>query len=225
MKISAVIIARKGSRRLPNKLYRKFHGVSLIEHKIKQLCKTNVDEIIVGSDDEKISNICKKYKKKKIFFFKREKKFCDETSTTPNQMISNMLGFFKTDIVVWAHITNPLTNNEHYNQAIETFLKNKKKGFDSLHSVSIMKRFFWANNGKAMNHNPLEKSHTLLSSKKIKPYYVANGAIFIRYHKEMIKDGRFWGKRRLMYKMNFVDGWDIDTEWQLDACQLKSFKT
>ena len=33
MKISAVIIARKGSKRLPNKLYRKFHGVSLIEHK------------------------------------------------------------------------------------------------------------------------------------------------------------------------------------------------
>ena len=46
MKISAVIIARKGSKRLPNKLYRKFHGVSLIEHKIKQLCKTKVDEII-----------------------------------------------------------------------------------------------------------------------------------------------------------------------------------
>ena len=74
-----------------------------------------------------------------------------------------------------------------------------------------MKRFFWNNSGKAMNHNPLEKSHTLLSS-KIKPYFVANGAIFIRSQKDMIKDGRFWGKRRIMYKMNFVDGWDIDTE-------------
>ena len=87
-----------------------------------------------------------------------------------------------------------------------------------------MKRFFWNEKGEAMNHNPLEKSHTLLSNNKIRPYYVANGAIFIRHQKDMIKDGKFWGKKRLMFKMNFVDGWDIDTEWQLDACQLKSFK-
>ena len=40
----------------------------------------------------------------------------------------------------------------------------------------------------------------------------------------MIKDGRFWGKKRYMLKMNFVEGWDINTEWELDACQLKSFK-
>ena len=37
MKISAVIIARKGSKRLKNKLYRKFKGKTLIEHKISQL--------------------------------------------------------------------------------------------------------------------------------------------------------------------------------------------
>lgn len=224
MKISAVIIARKGSKRLPNKLYRKFHGVSLIENKIRQLCKTKVDEIIVGSDDKNVSKICKKFSSKKITFFKREKKYCDELSTTPNQMISNMLGFFKTDLVVWAHITNPLTDYKHYNKAIDMFNKNKNKGFDSLHSVSTMKRFFWNEKGEAMNHNPLEKSHTLLSNNKIRPYYVANGAIFIRHQKDMIKDGKFWGKKRLMFKMNFVDGWDIDTEWQLDACQLKSFK-
>ena len=42
-------------------------------------------------------------------------------------MIKNMLGFFKTDIVLWAHITNPLTDYKHYNKAINIFLKIKKK--------------------------------------------------------------------------------------------------
>ena len=60
-KITGVIIARKGSRRLPNKMYRKFKGISLIELKIKQLLKTNIDEIAVGSDDEKLEKICKKF--------------------------------------------------------------------------------------------------------------------------------------------------------------------
>lgn len=224
MKTTAVIIARSGSKRIPNKLYKKFKGKSLIEHKIIQLCKTNVDEIIVGSDDEKLKKICQKYKKKKVIFFKREKKFCDEVSTSPNQMITNMLGFFKTDIVLWAHITNPLTNHTHYNECLNIFKKYKKKGYDSLHSVTETKNFFWDIKGNPINHNPLEKTHTLVSSKNIKPYFSANGAIFIRLHKDMIKDGRFWGGKRYMYKMNFVDGWDINTQWELDSCQLRSFK-
>ena len=39
----------------------------------------------------------------------------------------------------------------------------------------------------------------------------------------MIKDGRFWGKKGEMYIMNNQDGWDINTPWDLEACQLKSF--
>ena len=53
-KITAVIIARKNSKRLPNKMYRKINGKSLIEIKINHLLKTKVDEIAVGSDDLKL---------------------------------------------------------------------------------------------------------------------------------------------------------------------------
>ena len=63
MKISAVIFARKGSKRVKNKMYRKFLGKSLIEIKIEQLLKTKVNEIIVGSDDLKIEKIVNKFKK------------------------------------------------------------------------------------------------------------------------------------------------------------------
>ena len=77
-KITAVVIARKGSRRLPLKMYKKFKGKSLIELKIKQLLKTNVHEIAVGSDDKKLENICKKFNSSKIKFYLREKKYCDE---------------------------------------------------------------------------------------------------------------------------------------------------
>ena len=60
-KITAVIIARKNSKRLPNKMYQKINGKSLIETKISHLLKTNVDEIAVGSDDLKLKKICQKF--------------------------------------------------------------------------------------------------------------------------------------------------------------------
>ena len=59
VKVAAVVIARKGSKRLPGKMYRKFNGVPLIKLKINQLLKTNVDEIAVGSDDLKLKKFAK----------------------------------------------------------------------------------------------------------------------------------------------------------------------
>ncbi len=222
-KISAVIIARKGSRRLPLKMYRKFKGKSLIELKINQLLKTKVDEIVVGSDDEKLKNLCKKFNSKKIKFYLREKKYCDEISTTPNQMIKNMLSFFKSDIVLWAHPTNPFTDHKFYNDAIKKFLKEEKKGKDSLFSVTKLNDYFWDHKKKPINHNPQEKTHTLLGAHKIKYIYVDNNAIYIRKYKDMIKDGRFWGAKGYMYIMDEISGWDINTKWDLEASQLTSF--
>ena len=224
MKISAVIIARKGSKRLKNKMYQKFFGSSLIENKIKQLIKSNVDEIIVGSNDIKLKTICEKYKEKNVFFVKRQEKYCDEKSTTPNEMIKNMLSLFDTDLVLWAHLTNPFTNEKHYNEALKIYNKLNKKKYDSLFSATMVADYFWDQNKKPLNHNPLEKSHTLLSTGKIKPLYTDNGAVFIRRHKDMIKDGRFWGKKGFMYIMNYLNGWDINTKWDLESSQLKSFK-
>lgn len=221
MKISAVIIARKNSTRIKKKLYQKIYGKTLIENKITQLLKANVNEVIVGSDDEKLFEVCKKYGKK-VIFFKRENRFCDEKSTTVNEMVSNMLGFFKTDFVLWAHPTNPFINKNHYNEALRIFQKKYPK-IDSLFSVTEINDYFWGSDKKPLNHNPQEKTHTLLSTKKIKPIFVDNGGIFIREHKKMIKDGRFWGKKGEMFVMNSRDGWDINTQWDLEACQLKSF--
>ena len=70
-KVTAVIIARKNSTRIPGKMYKKLNGKSLIELKISHLLKTKVDEIAVGSDDEKLEKLCNKLNSKKIKFYKR----------------------------------------------------------------------------------------------------------------------------------------------------------
>tara|TARA_B110000211_G_C13983835_1_gene510729 strand:- start:285 stop:980 length:696 start_codon:yes stop_codon:yes gene_type:complete len=223
-KVTAVVIARKGSKRLPGKMYKNFEGKSLIALKISQLLKSKVDEIAVGSDDERLEKICKKFKSNKVKFYLREEKYCDEISTTPNDMIKNMLSFFESDTILWAHPTNPTTNHKDYNKSLSEYFQNLKKGKDSLYAVSKLNDYFWDHNKRPINHDPLEKTHTLLKQHKIKYIYVDNGAIYIRKHKDMIRDGRFWGPKGFMYVMNDTDGWDINTKWDLDACKLKSFK-
>ena len=70
--------------------------------------------------------------KNRVKFIKREEKYCNEKSKTPNDMVRNMLGFVEEEIILWAHITNPFINEENYSEALKIFLSSKKK--DSLYS-------------------------------------------------------------------------------------------
>ena len=220
MKIVAVIVGRKGSKRIPGKMWQKINGSSLIERKICQLKKTNVDEIFVGSDDLRAKTLCKKYK---VNFILRDKKFCDEKSSTPNDMIKNMLSYISADHILWAHPTNPLIDKKIYNKAINFYKKNLKKNNKiSLFSATKIQDHFWKNPFTPLNHNPNEKVHTV--GKYLKPVFRQNGGIFIRNFTDMKKDGKFIGKKPLMFEMKETEGWDINYKWELQICNLLSKK-
>jgi CMP-N-acetylneuraminic acid synthetase len=220
MKIAAIIVSRKGSKRILQKSKKKLQNKNLVERKIIQLKKVKfLDEIYLGTNDLTFKKISKKYQ---INFIKREEKFCDEKKTTANQMIKNMLSYVDADVILWAHVTNPFIDTRMYDDAIRVFKKNIKK-FDSLFSSTVLKNHFWNQNKKPLNHNPFAKKHIV--AKKLKPIFSQNGGIFIRFKKDMIKDGRFIGKKPIMYTMNEIQGLDLDYPWQLDLARtLVKFK-
>lgn len=215
MKIAAVIVSRKDSKRILFKSRKKINKVSIIERKISQLKKTKlVDEIYLGTNDLSLRKLAKKYQ---IKFVKREEKYCDETKTNANQMVKNMLNFVNADIILWAHPTNPFIDQSIYLKAIQKF-KNSIKKFDSLFSVTIIKNHFWDHNRNPINHDPFGKKHVVAN--KLKPLFSQNGGIFIRFKKDMIKDGRFVGKKSQMFALNELQGWDLDHPWQLDTARM-----
>ncbi|MEK9183607.1 MAG: acylneuraminate cytidylyltransferase family protein, partial [Patescibacteria group bacterium] len=58
----AIISARAGSKRLPNKNIRNFLGKPLIAYAIKQALSCNfIDRVIVNTDSPKIAEIALKY--------------------------------------------------------------------------------------------------------------------------------------------------------------------
>jgi N-acylneuraminate cytidylyltransferase len=79
----AIIPARSGSKRIPNKNTKDFLGKPIISYPIDIALKSNIfDEVMVSTDCEKIAEISKKFGAKVPFL--RSKKNSDDFSTTVN---------------------------------------------------------------------------------------------------------------------------------------------
>ena len=219
-KIVAIIPARSGSRRIANKNIRKFANTTLIENKIKQLQDCDdIDCIVVATNDLHIKEICKDYE---VLLMHREERFCDEKSTTANQMIADIASRIDTsfDIIVWAHCTNPFINSNIYNQSIDYFLSSEPH-YDSLVSVTPIQNHFWHRTKSGcvpLNYNPNSLSHPLASD--LEPMYYQNGGIFIQRRKDMVSNSYFFGRNPVLFELDEYVSTDINNP--LDMAIAKS---
>ena len=210
-KVIALIPAKKKSNRIPNKNLKKFNGKSLIEHKILQLKKSKViDEIVIGTNSDKIINIAKK---NKVNFFIRDENFCNtldkKDKFTANDMIHNLSSSIEDNvIIIWIHCTNPLIDHKIYDDALTLFKKKLRQGYDSIASVDLIKQHIFNKKFKAINYNPYEKRHKLAD--EIDHYYGLNGAFFIQLSEKMKKNRYFFGDKPYLYPTPTIYSVDIN---------------
>lgn len=220
--VSGVIVARGGSVRIPKKSMLKLGEETLIARKIRQLQETNrVDRVIFGSDDWKMLEHANKCGAE---VFERPKYFCDEKRASANDMIGNMLTLFKTDIVVWAHCTNPFISSQTYDLAIQSFLEAYQEGRnDSLLSVVELREHLWCKSVvggggilqskesvSPLNYNPFASRH--IPASKLEPYYMQDGGIFIQPYQQMLQNSYFFGKNPLLFVVPEEEFLDINTQ-------------
>lgn len=209
-KTVAIIPARAGSRRIPNKNTRVFGNTTLIENKIKQLQKCQrIDSVLVATNDARTKEICEDYD---VILMDREERFCDEKSTTPNQMIGDIVSRVDSsfDVVVWAHCTNPLIDSDIYDQSIGHFLCSEPH-YDSLVSVTPVKNHFWHRTKTGcipLNYNPNSPSHPLAAD--LDPIYYQNGGIFIQRRKDMVLNSYFFGSNPVLFELDEYVSTDIN---------------
>ncbi len=202
--VTAIIVARKGSVRIPSKSMLKLCGQTLIERKIKQLknCK-NIDRVVFGSDSEEMLEIAKKAGAETV---KRPEYYCDEKLASANEMIKNMMDLIKTDVVVWAHCTNPFISSTTYDYAVQTYFDNLEN-YDSLLSVVELKEHLWKD-GKPFNYNPYAKRH--IPAKELPPMYMQDGGIFIQSYENMKNNTYFFGEKPYLYNISKDEFLDIN---------------
>lgn len=122
----AIIPARGGSKRIPKKNIKFFHGLPLIAYSIKVAIDSELfDRVIVSTDDEEIADISKKYGAEVPFL--RPKQLSDDFTITKD-VIDHALEYLnnqgeKYDYVCTIYATAPLLKEEYLKEGYEQ-LKN-----------------------------------------------------------------------------------------------------
>lgn len=224
-KIISLIPAKKNSRELKNKNFKKLNDLTLFEIAIKSSLNSKfIKQTFISSDSSKILKLSKKYNIKTINRLKNLSTF--ETSAEElifDFIIKNYNDYFdEKTILVYLQPTSPFRNHHHIDSAIKSFLKNK---FSMLISVKENKNFY--------------KSF-FVSKKKIKPYFgskhvtrnrqnlekifTPNGAIYIFYIQDFLKKKKFDFNNTGYYLMNSTDSIDIDSSEDYNLAKLLSKK-
>lgn len=215
--VTAIIVARGGSQRVINKAMQELGGVTLLARKIAQLEASKlIDRVVVGTDSDEIANEALKSNAEVV---RRPDYYCDESVASANEMIGNMMELISTDIVVWAHCTNPFISSSTYDKAIDQFLILDSKGeYDSLLSVIEIKEHLWSPEKKVLNYNPYLERHTL--AKDLPSYYMQDGGIFIQNYKDMKVNSYFFGKQPYLFLVNKDEACDINTYDDLEYARF-----
>tara|TARA_A100001035_G_scaffold272359_1_gene261591 strand:- start:241 stop:957 length:717 start_codon:yes stop_codon:yes gene_type:complete len=227
MEILGLIPARGGSKGIKNKNIQIINGKPLIAYTIEQALKSNINRVIVASDDENIIKIAKKYGAECPFI--RPKKISGSNSHA---------------FEIYKYTINWLKKNENYVPDILCVMLcttpfRKVSSINSSLKKLRTKKYDWVFSINEMEHHPyramvkkkkLIKSFFNIPNKKIwlnrqelPEIYRFNGGIFATFienilkHKEYNIDNIKFKKTRVGYEiMTKKEALDIDDPIDLE---------
>ena len=207
--ITAFIPARGGSKGIPEKNIKEFAGKPLVVHSIEYALNcSQIDEVVVSTDDDKIAKIARKTGAKIV---KRPPELSTDSATTESA-IHHFVNKFnkKPDILVLLQPTNPFRPKGSLDNALTHFTNN---GFDSLLSIVPTHRFFW----RIKDDQTTFAEYDYLNRPRRQDMklddirYVENGSLYIFTRKHFDKTGN-----RLGGKIGYVE-WPEEYSMEIDT--------
>ena len=164
-----------------------------------------VDEIVVATDCDEIENVVNGFNLPKVKVYRRATTNAQDDSSTESVMLEYLeqSGLSDHTVFVLSQCTSPLTEAEHYAEALDTF---RSREYDSLLSVVRSKRFFWNTDGTPLNYDYQNRPRR----QDFDGMYMENGAFYISTV-EAIQSSR----NRLSGKIGFYEMPDY-TAYELD---------
>jgi CMP-N,N'-diacetyllegionaminic acid synthase len=210
MRVSAIILARGGSKGVPKKNIIDFCGKPLLAWTIEQCINAQgVDDVWVSSDSKKILEIGHRYGAKSIL---RPGNISGDQATSESGWLHALDQIehetSTVDLVVAAQVTSPIRESSDISSALEDV---KLKGLDSLLSVNEISDFFiWELNDEK---SPLSVTYDYKNRKRrqlIEKRFLENGSFYIfspkilrKYHNRL--GGKIGFKTMETYKMFEID--------------------
>jgi CMP-N-acetylneuraminic acid synthetase len=221
-KVVALIPARAGSQRLPDKNILKLAGKPLIAWSVEAAVKSEyIDDVIVSTDCDIISNVAIKHGAKTPFL--RPKELSHNTASTDDVLLHaiNELSLLDNDIIVLLQPTSPLRNSSDIDQAIILLSQNGVQGSVTLCECEHSP--LWTNTvPDDLNLGGfLSKEYSTTRSQDLPTFYRLNGAVYayrVAYLKE--HKGRVYTSTIKASIMPQERSIDIDVQLDFDIADM-----
>jgi CMP-N-acetylneuraminic acid synthetase len=206
MKNIAIIPARGGSKRLPNKNVLLLGGIPLLAHSILEAKKYEaiIDEIYVSTDDQQIKEIALSYGAKVVdrpAYLSGDE---EPTITALKHVVASLSEPIES--VFLLQPTNPLRPDNLMAQAYALFKENHA---DSLMTVTRNHQKF----GKINNHQFIPFNYTIgQRSQDLEPLYFENGLLYIISSSLILEEKIMGDKPFPMIVNHLYAAIDIDTQ-------------
>jgi len=183
-RVLAVIPARAGSKRLPNKNIRDFAGSPLICWSVQSTLKsTIVDHIVVSSDSDEILRVASRAESVEagvqITFAKRPSELASDDSSSVDAALDVLKSFPEYEILIWLQPTSPLRSASLIDDALRFYQMRKADSvisvcpsdhppswINELDDQGLMSNFY-----AGLNKDQQSERHT--------KYFQLDGSIFI----------------------------------------------
>lgn len=213
MKNIAIIPARGGSKRLPQKNTKLLANIPLLAHSILYAKQNSqiIDEIYVSTNDEEIKQIALQYGAKVI---DRPESLSGDLEPTITAL-KHVLESIENDVenVILLQPTNPLRPENLLKEAFDCYLKGNH---DSLFTVSRNhQKFGKINDGKFIPFN----YEIGQRSQDLEPLFFENGLLYITKSEKIFSD-IIISKDAFPFEINYTfASVDIDTQEDFDYAQ------
>tara|TARA_R110000868_G_scaffold118059_2_gene313288 strand:- start:18411 stop:19133 length:723 start_codon:yes stop_codon:yes gene_type:complete len=212
-RVIAVIPARGGSKRIPNKNIIDFFGKPMIAWTIEAAIKSGIfDEVLVSTDNNQIAEIALKYGAQVPFL---REVASDDFSPVALATIGaiKQMEYYKEekyDIVVQLMANCPLRSSDSIIKAYQEFLKDSTKSILSSFHYGMFNPW-WAhkiddNKAKPLFDDDLRNMRSQDQSKLFCP----TGAIWISDVNDLKKYNTFYSDNYRFYPISWLEAVDID---------------
>jgi len=213
----AVIPARGGSKRLPNKNIKDLKGKPLISYTIEAALKSKyIDETVVSTDSLQIKKVAEKFGASAPFL--RPEHLAQDESTSVDAA-KHCISFYekelkkKYDYIVFLQPTSPLRDEKDIDAAIEFLIE---KNADCVVSVCEMDHNpIWSNtlDKSGSMKNFLDEKYINKRTQDLDKYYRINGAIYICKIEKLLEENRLLLSDNIYaFMMEQEKSVDIDTK-------------
>ena len=201
--IKALLFMKGKSERVPGKNMKDFCNKPLFFWIMESLSNSQyIKEIIINTDSLDVAKSAKE--NFDVTIHMRPDYLLNISSNEAYQLMAYDLEITEGEYFLQTHSTTPLVKSETIDRAIETFFSQTQ--YDSLLSVTPLKKRLFTSNGVPINHDP----NALIRTQELPVIYEENSCIYIFSRKVMNTRKNRIGSKPLFFDMDPLESIDID---------------